>query len=99
MNTHELFEAIEQWGRARGLDNPEFKNKQALKVMEEIGETMAAMARGRKDELMDGIGDSIVTLIILAMQCETSAASCLEGAYEEIKGRQGKTVNGVFIKE
>jgi NTP pyrophosphatase (non-canonical NTP hydrolase) len=99
MNTQELFEAIEQWGRERGLDNPEHKSKQALKVMEEVGETMAAMARGNKEMLMDGIGDSIVTLIILAMQCGTSASVCLEGAYEEIKNRKGKTVNGVFIKE
>lgn len=67
--------------------------------MEEVGETMAAMARGDKEKLKDGIGDSIVTLIILAMQCGLSANECLASAYDEIKNRKGKTVDGVFIKE
>lgn len=99
MNAEELFRSVEQWAVARGLDDPKNKSKQALKVMEEVGETMAAMARGNKVALKDGIGDSIVTLIILAMQCGLSARDCLAVAYDEIKDRKGKTVNGVFIKE
>ena len=99
MTTGELFESVEQWAKDRGLNDPSIKSKQALKVMEEVGETMAAMARGNKEALKDGIGDSIVTLIILAMQCELSAHDCLAVAYDEIKDRKGKMVNGVFIKE
>jgi NTP pyrophosphatase (non-canonical NTP hydrolase) len=99
MTTDELFRSIEQWAMAKGLDDPKNKSSQALKVMEEVGETMAAMARGNKAALKDGIGDSIVTLIILAMQCGLSASDCLASAYNEIKDRKGKTVNGVFIKE
>lgn len=99
MNVDELFRSVEQWAVAKGLDNPNNKSKQALKVMEEVGETMAAMARGNKAALKDGIGDSIITLIILAMQCGLSARDCLAVAYDEIKDRKGKTVNGVFIKE
>lgn len=99
MNTAELFTAVEEWATARGLNNPSIKSRQALKVMEEVGETMAAMARGNKEALKDGIGDSIVTLIVLAMQCELSAHDCLASAYDEIKDRKGKMVDGVFIKE
>ena len=99
MNADELFRSVEQWAVARGLDDPKNKSKQALKVMEEVGETMAAMARGNKAALKDGIGDSMVTLIILAMQYGLSARDCLASAYDEIKDRKGKTVNGVFIKE
>jgi len=99
MTTDELFRSVEQWAIGKGLDNPKNKSNQALKVMEEVGETMAAMARGNKAALKDGIGDSIITLIILAMQCGISATDCLASAYNEIKGRKGKTVNGVFIKE
>ena len=94
-----LFLKVEDWARARGLDNKQYNSQQALKVMEEVGETMAAMARGNKEALKDGIGDSIVTLIILAMQCGTTASECLESAYNEIANRKGKTVDGVFIKE
>lgn len=99
LTADELFRSVEQWAIAKGLDDPKNKSKQALKVMEEVGETMAAMARGNKAALKDGIGDSMVTLIILAMQCGLSARDCLASAYDEIKDRKGKTVNGVFIKE
>lgn len=95
----DLFAHIEQWAIARGLDNQNNRNAQALKVMEEVGETMAALARGKKEAIKDGIGDSIVTLIILAMQCGFTATECLDAAYNEIKNRKGKTVDGVFIKE
>lgn len=95
----ELFAHVEQWAIAKRLDNPENKHRQALKVMEEVGETMAALARGNKELVKDGIGDSIVTLIILAMQCGFTATECLDAAYTEIKDRKGKTVDGVFIKE
>lgn len=103
MNNHkmtmdELVRNVEQWAIAKGLDNPEYSSRQALKVMEEVGETMAALARGKKHALKDGIGDSIVTLVILALQNGLSTTECLQCAYDEIKGRTGKTQNGVFIK-
>lgn len=95
----ELVAHVEQWAIHRGIDGASNVNAQALKVMEEVGETMAAIARGKKDAIKDGIGDSLVTLIILAMQCGFTARECLDAAYDEIKNRKGKTVNGVFIKE
>lgn len=99
MTTGELFLLVEGWARERNLLKQELSSRQALKVMEEVGETMAALARGNRRELKDGIGDSIVTLIILAAQNGLSAGDCLESAYNEIKDRKGKTVDGVFIKE
>ena len=95
----DLFAHVEQWAIAKGLDNQNNLNAQALKVMEEVGETMAALARGKKEAIKDGIGDSSVTLIILAMQGGFTATECLDAAYNEIKNRKGKTVDGVFIKE
>ena len=40
-----------------------------------------------------------MTLIILAAQSGFTATECLEAAYNEIKDRKGKTVDGVFVKE
>ena len=54
---------------------------------------------GANNELKDGIGDTIVTLIILAAQNNLKIKDCLEYAYNEIKDRTGKTVNGTFIKD
>nr|WP_144399762.1 MazG-like family protein [Bacillus sp. OxB-1] len=73
-------------------------NNQMLKLMEEIGEIAAALARGNIDEAKDGIGDAHVVLTILSMQLGTSIEECAGIAYEEIKDRTGKMVNGVFVK-
>ena len=51
------------------------------------------------NEIEDGIGDSIVTLSIFAKQNFTSALKCLNLAWDEIKDRTGKTVDGEFIKD
>lgn len=93
-----LISQVEQWSMDKDLHkaNPD---KQALKVWEESGEIASALARGNREALMDGIGDTVVTLIILAQQHGMSLEECLQYAYDEIKGRKGKTINGTFIKE
>lgn len=45
------------------------------------------------------MGDIFVTLIILCDQLNLDPVDCLGRAYEKIKDRKGKTINGVFIKE
>jgi hypothetical protein len=45
------------------------------------------------------MGDIFVTLIILSEQLNLDPVDCLGRAYEKIKDRKGKTINGVFIKE
>lgn len=95
---NELIEKVEDWARNKGLDEAD-SAKQYLKVSEEVGEVAAALARGQQDELRDGIGDVVVTLIILAMQNDLDLYECLNTAYDEIKGRKGKMIAGVFVKE
>ncbi|UOO46919.1 MazG-like family protein [Enterococcus casseliflavus] len=94
---NELVELVEQWAKNKGLDKGE-PSKQMLKVVEETGEVAAALARNDLDALRDGIGDVAVTLIILALQNDMDLYECLNLAYDEIKGRTGKMVNGVFVK-
>ena len=52
-----------------------------------------------KHEVADGIGDMLVTIIILAELVELESLDCLQLAYDEIKGRKGKMVDGLFVKE
>lgn len=47
----------------------------------------------------DGIGDVLVTLIIAAHQCGLTVDECLLAAWDEIKNRKGRLVNGLFVKE
>ena len=94
----ELVQKVEEWAVKRGLDKAD-SSKQFLKVVEETGEVASALARGQLEELKDGIGDVIVTLIILAQQQGLTVEECLETAYEEIADRKGKMINGVFVKQ
>ena len=94
---NELVAKVEQWSKDKGLHESDPKS-QFLKVCEEFGEIGAAMARDDFDMLQDAIGDTIVTLIILAQQHGTNVEECLEIAYNEIAGRRGVMIDGIFIK-
>ena len=95
---NELVKLVEEWAKEKRLDKAE-PEKQMLKVIEEVGEVGAALARNNENDLRDGIGDMVVTLIILAMQNNMDLYECLNQAYSENKNRQGNMVNGVFVKE
>jgi len=51
------------------------------------------------DEIKDGIGDTIVTLILAAELAGLTAEECLQHAFDQIKGRTGKMVDGQFVKD
>lgn len=55
--------------------------------------------KDKKTEIIDGIGDGFVTLIILAEQLGVDPMECLEYVYGVIAPRTGKTINGVFVKD
>jgi NTP pyrophosphatase (non-canonical NTP hydrolase) len=100
MTFDELIDNITQWADDKGILSPENAPKQSMKVMEELGETMGAILKGKNtNEVIDGIGDTFVTVIILAKQLGLEPTECLESAWNEIKDRKGKTVDGTFIRE
>lgn len=98
MKINQTTTLIEQWAVDRNLHTAD-PAKQVLKLNEEIGELCAGMARGNQDAIKDGLGDAVVVLTILAMQLGTSLEECVGIAYNEIKDRKGRMVNGVFVKE
>ena len=50
-------------------------------------------------EAKDGIGDMLVTIILLAKMLNMDSVDCLQSAYDVIKKRKGKMVNGQFVKD
>ena len=88
-----------RWANERGLLNPENKFMQMGKMVSEVGELCDAIIKDDKNGQIDGIGDVLVTLIILSNQLGYDIEDCLEVAYNEIKNRKGETINGTFIKE
>ena len=94
----DLTELIRQWATDRNLNTAD-PNKQILKLGEEFGELCQGMAKNNASQVYDSIGDIFVVLTILSMQLGVSVEECVSYAYDEIKDRRGKMVDGVFIKE
>lgn len=95
----ELTAKIKVWAEERNLHTAD-PNKQILKLGEEFGELCQAIAKNRKKAAVkDAIGDMYVVLTILSLQLDIDFEECVEMAYEEIKDRKGKMVNGIYIKE
>lgn len=90
--------AIKRWAINRGLDKAE-PSKQMLKLIEEVGELASGIAKGKKDLIIDSLGDVYVVLYILSIQLKLDFETCVEIAYDEIKDRKGIIKNGVFVKE
>lgn len=91
-------ESIKQWAIDRGLHTAD-PNKQVLKLGEEFGELCQGMAKNKPAQVKDSIGDMYVVLTILCLQLGLSIEDCIRQAYDEIKDRKGKMINGVFVKE
>lgn len=98
-NMDNLVKKVLLWAQGKGLLERDYAYKQMLKVMEEVGELSGALVRQDDEEIVDAIGDSFITLIILSKQLNLEPEYCLSQAYDVIAKRSGKTVNGIFIKE
>lgn len=95
---NDLISKVEQWCIDRNLHTQDPK-VQMCKTMEELGELASGICKGDKFKQIDSIGDVMVTIICLAKQLNLSLYDCLEYAYNEIKDRKGKLIDGVFVKE
>ena len=94
---------VQQWAKDRGIGSPKKtlieKWPQYEKVKEEVDEIGRALIHGDEAELIDAIGDTVVTLIILAEQNGLDISSCTSSAYNVIKNRKGELIDGKFVKE
>lgn len=98
MNLDKLTISIEDWAKERNLHKANPRD-QMLKFGEESGELYEGMAKGNGSKITDAIGDIYVVLTILSMQLGLNIGDCIQFAYNEIKDRKGKMINGVFVKE
>lgn len=95
---NDLTVRIYNWFDNKGLHDPVM---QFAKLNEEVGEMAHELTRGRADsmEMMDAIGDTFVTLVGMAHHLDLDLSECINIAYQEIRYRKGKVVNGSFVKE
>lgn len=92
-------ERIRDWAEARNILEGSTPQQQFVKLIEEIGELAEAIAKSRFDDFKDAIGDCFVVLVILAAQNNLEIEDCIASAWNEIKNRKGKLVDGIWIKE
>ena len=93
------FDLIREWADTRGLYENGDTKTQALKLVEEVGETCRAILKEDYHEITDGIGDCVVVLTNLAELHGVSIEDCIGKAYNEIKGRKGQMANGTYVKD
>lgn len=98
MENTSIIERIQKWVIDRNLQTSD-PRIQICKTVEELGELASAINKNNLEAAKDGIGDTVVTLICISQQLGLDFNECIEYAYNEIKDRKGKMVNGVWVKE
>jgi len=91
------FEAIEwkvtKWAEERGIYKNYSLTAQVGKLLEEFSELLTAINNKDIPEIEDALTN------ICRMEYGGSLEYCYEQAYNQIKDRKGKMVNGTFVKE
>jgi NTP pyrophosphatase (non-canonical NTP hydrolase) len=90
---------IRQWATDRNLIEGSDIKSQFVKLIEEAGELADAIVKKNDIEFADAIGDMVVVLTIMAAQNKMLIEDCIDGAWQEIKDRKGKMVDGTFLKD
>lgn len=96
---NELESLVIAWAEQKGIFENGTYRAQALKTLEEVQELQEAIENEDRDEVIDALGDILVTIIIQAEMHELSLVDCLESAYNVIAKRSGKMVDGQFVKD
>jgi len=99
MNLNEVQDSVTKWAHDRNLIDGTNSDKQFVKLIEEAGELAECIAKGKRDEFKSELGDMMVVLNNLAVQNNTTLNECFSIAWNKIKHRKGKMIDGYFVKE
>jgi uncharacterized protein YabN with tetrapyrrole methylase and pyrophosphatase domain len=92
-----LVSLVENWHHDRNLIIGSTDKDQTLKLVQELGELSDNVCKGK--DVRDDIGDMIVVLINIAERNGTNIEECLSIAWDDIKDRKGRMIDGIFVKE
>jgi NTP pyrophosphatase (non-canonical NTP hydrolase) len=93
----QLIAKVSQWHQDRNLIEGATDKDQFMKLIQECGELSDNICKNK--DIADDIGDIMVVLINIAVRNGLSMEHCLEVAYNDIKDRKGRMIDGVFVKE
>ena len=92
-----LINDITIWHYNRNLVRGSSDKDQFHKLIQECAELSDNICKG--NDIRDDIGDIMVVLINIAERNGLALQECLQVAYDDIKDRKGRMVDGVFVKE
>jgi len=93
-----IYDLIRIWADEKGIYNKGDSKTQYIKLIEEAGELAQAILKNDESEVIDAIGDMVVVLTNLAALRGHKIETCVSSAYNVIKSRQGRMINGTFVK-
>jgi len=94
-----IYDLIRLWAAEKGIYAKGDSKTQYIKLLEETGELAKALLNNDKPEIIDAIGDIVVVLTNLAKLEDLKIEDCVQSAYDVIKSRKGKMINGTFVKQ
>jgi NTP pyrophosphatase (non-canonical NTP hydrolase) len=97
MELKELIEKTNKWFDDRNLIQGSTDKDQILKLMQELGELSDHACKG--EDIRDDLGDMLVVMLNIMKRNNFTIEECLEMAYNDIKDRKGRMVDGIFVKE
>ena len=93
----DLIENVNKWFDDRNLIEGSTDKDQILKLIQELGELSDHACKG--EDIRDDLGDMLVVMLNIMKRNNYSINECLQIAYDDIKDRKGKMVDGIFVKE
>ena len=93
----ELVKLIERWHEDRNLIAGSTDKDQVLKLIQELGELSDSVCKEK--DMKDDLGDMLVVMINIMKRNNITIEECLQKAYDDIKDRKGRMVDGIFVKE
>tara|TARA_B100000900_G_scaffold339436_1_gene301905 strand:- start:473 stop:775 length:303 start_codon:yes stop_codon:yes gene_type:complete len=88
---------IAKWHHDRNLIAGSTDKDQYMKLIQEAGELSDSLCKDK--DIRDDIGDIMVVLINIMVRNNLTMNECLSIAYDDIKDRKGKMIDGIFVKE
>jgi hypothetical protein len=95
--SNDIEDKILQWHKDRNLIEGSTDGAQFEKLLEEVDELRGNIEHSQP--VVDDIGDIMVVLVNIAHRNKLTLWECMYHAYQDIKDRKGKMINGVFVKE
>lgn len=95
----ELEALVIAWASQKGILENGTPRAQAGKTEEEVQELIDAIDTDNRAEVIDALGDILVTIIIQAEMQGLKLTECLESAYNVISKRTGVMKDGQFHKD